>query len=681
MSWFNFTIDGIFPWISLIFPENNSHIRPGTPLDFNIYDVHLASVTYTINAGPVTPFPDPYDRDTTGWGDGIYNIVIEAEDSVGNVNISFFTITVDSTPPVIILNFPDDGSSVEVGTLINLSVSDTNLDLVNYTVNSGPNATLASPFEIDTLGFPDGDVALQVYALDMAGNLQTAVFHFIFNDTTKPYIILNSPANRSHVPAGTVIDITVYDLHLSDANYTLDGASPVTFGSPFDISTSTWSEGMHTLTVHAVDTRGNGNASTFVFTIDSIKPQILLVSHHNNSVILPGGILNFTVIDDHLTEVNFSINQGAVSNFLDPFDLTASWADGPYGILIQARDVAGNANASLFTITIDSIPPVITLLSPQNNSIFPAGSEIRFAITDANLDKAEYSVNGGPYSNVPASQAINTTGWVDGIYDIAIRAQDPPLNTVAASFRFWVDSTPPSIVRITAAEPYFPFNDTIIVILFSEVMNRTSVEEALSITPGLDYTVSWGEDGQTLFLKNISGMLLDQDYTVTIGETAVDLAGNHLEPYPGYTFQGYKEPPGGPDDGSALEFWWIVPILIALLIISLFLLFLLKKEQAEEPPGEVDMVEDMFLKMRAQEDIEAMKTLLKKGGLGDRVLEAELLFKKAKEAFEKGQYNSVTVYEKTLRDMLAAGEGMESEPEPGPPETDEPEPPPPEDDG
>jgi parallel beta-helix repeat protein len=674
-SWFNFTIDGILPVILMISPGNNSYVPSGTWLDFNIYDIHLASVTYSINAGPITPLTAPYDKATTGWPGIVYNIAIEALDTVGNKNTRLFIITIDSTPPVIQLIFPDDNSSVEVGMLINLSVTDSNLDFVNYTVNSGSNTTLAFPFEVNTLGFPDGDVVLTVYATDLAGNLQTAVFHFIFNDTTKPYITLNSPVNRSHVPAGTIIDITVFDLHLSDTRYTLDSAASVTLSSPYNISTSTWSEGTHTLSIYAVDTIGNENTSAFVFTIDSIKPQILLISHHNNSVILPGGILNFSVTDDNLANVNYSINSGATSDFPFPFDITAVWAEGPYTILIQARDVAGNANTSLFTIIIDSLPPVITLLSPHNNSFVPSGTAIEFDISDVNLDHAEYSVNGGPYSSLPASHAINTTGWVDGVYTIDVRADDPPGNTESASYRFWVDSTPPAIVRITAAEPYFPFNDTIIVILFSEVMNRTSVEEALSVTPHLDYTIFWGEDGQTLFLKDLSGIQLSEYYTVDIGETAVDLAGNHLVDYEGLTFKG-TEGPEEPDDRSILEFWWVIPILIALLVVSLLLVFLIRKEQAEEPPGEVDMVEDMFLKMRAQEDIDGMKSLLSQGDLGDRVLEAELLFKKAKEAFDNGEYNSVTVYEKTLRDMLAAGEGMEMEPES--PEPPEPDPPPPE---
>ena len=249
----------------------------------------------------------------------------------------------------------------------------------------------------------------------------------------------------------------------------------------------------------------------------------------------------------------------------------------------------------------------------------------------ANLDEAEYSVNGGPFTAFFIPHIINTTGWVDGHYTIEVRAEDPPGNAKSVSYSFRVDSTPPEIVRITAAEPYSPFNDTIIVIVFSEAMDRASVESVIEINPNLDYTITWSEDSQTLFLKNLEGITVDESYTVDIGVDALDLANNSLTDFPGYTFKALSEAPREGDDPSPFEFWWIIPILAAMLVVSIILFLLLMREKHEEPPGEKEMVEDMFLQMRAQEDIEGMKSLLKdQEELGDRILEAELLFKKAK---------------------------------------------------
>ncbi|PIV69206.1 MAG: hypothetical protein COS08_05180, partial [Euryarchaeota archaeon CG01_land_8_20_14_3_00_38_12] len=71
-----FIIDKIVPTISLISPDNNSVVKPGTVIEFEINDAHLNITTYTLNDGlPETLF-SPYNISTSGWEDGVYNITI-----------------------------------------------------------------------------------------------------------------------------------------------------------------------------------------------------------------------------------------------------------------------------------------------------------------------------------------------------------------------------------------------------------------------------------------------------------------------------------------------------------------------------------------------------------------------------------------------------------------------------
>ncbi len=95
-------------------------------------------------------------------------------------------------------------------------------------------------------------------------------------------------------------------------------------------------------------------------------------------------------------------------------------------------------------------------------------------------------------------------------------------------------------------------------------------------------------------------------------------------------------------------------------IMTLLLFFLLLGERKEEPKGPVEELEDMYLAMRAEKDVKAMESMLvDKEKLGERIQEAKFMVQKANEAFEKGNYNLVTVYEKTLRDLV--GEDIEEE--------------------
>lgn len=216
-------------------------------------------------------------------------------------------------------------------------------------------------------------------------------------------------------------------------------------------------------------------------------------------------------------------------------------------------------------------------------------------------------------------------------------------------------------------------------------------------------------------LLDITGLQINQRYTVDLNQSATDLAGNPLlnltsynflatvdehldtdqdgmpdiweflfglDPYDpsdrdedkdedGHTnyeeYMGYSDPTDpsslplkSGDETSTLHYWWLVPILIALLITSIIFFIMLMGERKEEPKGPVEQVEDIYLAMRAQKDIKVMEELLaKEESTGENINEAEIMVRKAKEAFEKGDYNVITVYVQTLKDLV--GQDMEGE--------------------
>ena len=100
------------------------------------------------------------------------------------------------------------------------------------------------------------------------------------------------------------------------------------------------------------------------------------------------------------------------------------------------------------------------------------------------------------------------------------------------------DTEPPTITSTV------PMNSDINVsvktnmtISFSEVMNKTSVEDAIRTYPMpgiLSYTVSW-EGDDTIILTQNPHLDYMQSYEVSVDTKAEDLVGNHLEePYTFY---------------------------------------------------------------------------------------------------------------------------------------------------
>ncbi|UCG68938.1 MAG: Ig-like domain-containing protein [Thermoplasmata archaeon] len=303
---------------------------------------------------------------------------------------------------------------------------------------------------------------------------------------------------------------------------------------------------------------------------------------------------------------------------------------------------------------------------------------------------------------------VDTIDWDDDIYSIHISAYDMRGNKMDASYTLTLDTSVPGVSHISVADALFPYTFTRITIYFTEPMNTQSVESALSIAPNLNYTNSWIDDDKTLRLENIEGLQLYETYKINLGAGAKDRAGNIFTNFPVYEFiatididldtDGDEIPDGweflynlspydaadakidGDNDGhtnleefqggsspidsnsiplkseevtSALVYWWLIPILVVLIILTIALFILLMGERVEEYKGPRRELEDMYLELRAEKDIKAMESMLKdKEKLGADFQEAETLVRKAKEAFEDGNYEVTILYEKNLREMF-----------------------------
>ncbi len=103
-----------------------------------------------------------------------------------------------------------------------------------------------------------------------------------------------------------------------------------------------------------------------------------------------------------------------------------------------------------------------------------------------------------------------------------------------------VDKTPPTVLasfpqsgatEVTRSGPYW--------IAFSEAMDEESVEGALSAEPSFDFTTFWS--GDTIFVAPDILLLPATTYTISVGTSANDLAGNTLEEIYEITFTTTSE--------------------------------------------------------------------------------------------------------------------------------------------
>jgi len=134
-----FEVDAIPPQIIIIAPQNNS-VLGSNPINVNysVSDRNLVSCWY-YDAGfsSNVTIENCANASISNLMDGEHNLTIYANDSAGNTNYSSIKIIMDSSPPEVSLNSPEDyysnESAYEIPVVFNCSATD-NLDLNNISL-------------------------------------------------------------------------------------------------------------------------------------------------------------------------------------------------------------------------------------------------------------------------------------------------------------------------------------------------------------------------------------------------------------------------------------------------------------------------------------------------------------------------------------------------------------------
>jgi len=196
--------------------------------------------------------------------------------------------------------------------------------------------------------------------------------------------------------------------------------------------------------------------------------------------------------------------------------------------LRRSPQCADTNNGSDFVVVAETgrlLPPGVTVQSPDGGEDWTGGSshEIRYTIsdpTDPSLSVViALSTDGGlSYDPTtifgPASRPVGTQSfsWPVNVVDsttarvrVCASNSRPLTNCDASSSNFEIDSTPPTVValRPSPGASDVRLNEPIVVV-FSEPMDRTSAQSALSIAPSPGaLTFSWAGTavaGDTLFV-------------------------------------------------------------------------------------------------------------------------------------------------------------------------------------
>lgn len=224
-----------------------------------------------------------------------------------------------------------------------------------------------------------------------------------FVDNISPTINLTAPVNNSFLNKNNItVNFTAIDnLNLEqecsrNLNDTIASLGNVTFGvqNPYILNLS---DGTYPLNVTCSDqSKNNATSQTIIFTVDTVKPTISIVSADANNSFVNRNYTFINVSASDLTNISAcvlewnSTNQIMTMTGTNPVScfVNKTATDGTYTYNILANDSAGNVASLNRIITFDTITPVIdnitftgsndNIFSPNGDSIF---DRINFNIT------------------------------------------------------------------------------------------------------------------------------------------------------------------------------------------------------------------------------------------------------------------------------------------------------------
>jgi uncharacterized membrane protein len=266
---------------------------------------------------------------------------------------------------------------------------------------------------------------------------------------------------------------------------------------------------------------------------------------------------------------------------------------GTYWVMIAVNDGKGKDETN-FTLEVIS---TVTSLSPEikTSNVLNARAgkyySVNYTATDMDTPKKSliWSMNtNATWLAFSSSQNLNGTPSTSdiGTFWVNISVSDGK-NSDYTNFTLTVNPVPPpkpgpAPPKMTSSSTStnstdVPVNTSDLEIKFSEPMNTSSVEDALVITPGVNYSVSWENNNTVLKIRFEEELAHDTNYTINIGKSAKDTDGNGLE-FPVqivFTTQKSSMIDNAGDEGTDSSGWANIGIIAGIITVIAIILIIL----------------------------------------------------------------------------------------------------------
>ncbi|MBA4373988.1 MAG: hypothetical protein C0402_14150 [Thermodesulfovibrio sp.] len=471
--------DSAAPVVSIHSPVSGKYYR--TPFDLSVRATDdltgIDSVQYQVDRSvwKTLPVADiSTGRYAAAWlpmiaDEGRHLINFRATDRAGNISgpVSA-TITIDLTPPLLILSTLSAGSWTNEE-ILNLAGSVTdNSGIQSITVND----ISIMPNMDGTFSYPvvlqQGPNIISVIATDFAGN-EVIAMRTINLDRMLPLITINSPSDNMQTQTATL------DLRGSldePASVLVAVNGDITIPAPLDGNSFSLLVqlvyGINTIEATATDSAGNVSTVKRTVTFDDSSPFLAVtnpsedIKTNQSSMTMEGRVSDLTPVAVEISE-DSTILTPAVNDGRFEQVITFS-TEKIYHLQVKATDAAGNETVVLRNVIYDKTPPLLSIdpvMSPSTRSSEElTGTRDPGAGVIVTCATATVGVVAYPTSS---TWTISLTDLQEGENTIIVIATDDAGNaSLPERVLIQVDTTPPGVpVIVSPADGTVVLRDTL----------------------------------------------------------------------------------------------------------------------------------------------------------------------------------------------------------------------------
>ena len=407
----SFTVDTIAPTVTI-----------GSPAA-GIFGNSAPILTYAASDGAIVVKVDGAVVDKASGStldplaDGPHTVRVEAADAANNTGFAEVSFTVDTTAPTVTIASPSAGPTKFTTPALTYVVSD---GVVVVKVD-GVVVDKVSGNTLDLLA--DGPHTVRVEATDAANNTGFAEVSFTV-DTVAPRVAISTP-----VAGSTKNNAPVLTYSASDGTVVVkvDGVvvSKVS-GNTLD----PLADGPHTVRVEATDAAANTGFAEVSFTVDTAAPTIVITSPAagltNNSM----PVLTFTASDGVIVVKVDGVAVSKISG--NTLDLLAN---GTHTVRVEATDEANNLGFAEVTFTVDTMAPVVAIISPVPGTTINNRQVLTYTVSDGTVT---VKVDGVVVNKV-SGNTLDTLA--NGLHTVRVESRDAAGNDGAAEVSFTVNYT------------------------------------------------------------------------------------------------------------------------------------------------------------------------------------------------------------------------------------------------